>query len=112
MILLQLHLSPQTLNVQTQTNTTTCFSSPLSLPFQIPSLLQVTSYKSTSFKKWFFFFTSYFKYTNKEKNIHRLLRLNAFKNKTCNNLSSLVLNSKLKILTLEENLSFAIDFCN
>jgi hypothetical protein len=51
MILLQLHLSPQTLNVQTQTNTTTCLSSPLSLPFQISSLLQVTSYKSTSFLK-------------------------------------------------------------
>jgi len=38
----------------TQTNTTTCLSLPLSLPFQIPSLLQVTSYMSTSFLKWMF----------------------------------------------------------
>jgi hypothetical protein len=54
----------------------------------------------------------HFKYTNKEKNIHELLRLNVFKKKTCNNLSSLVLNSKLKILTLKEKLSVVVDFYN
>lgn len=41
--------TPKSKCLNTQTNTTICLSSPLSLPFQIPSLLQVTSYKSTFF---------------------------------------------------------------
>ncbi len=53
MILLQL-FTPKSKCSNTQTNTTTCLSSPLSLPFQIPSLLQVTSYKLTSFLKMTF----------------------------------------------------------